>query len=89
MKRKRNIFIFLFLIFTLGINAQISNDVNTPSKLYSDRITNQEGNPLSGISIRVKGTNFSTITNINGEFTINAKNGDVIVLRKNGKIINS
>ncbi len=89
MKRKLNIFIFFFLIFTLGINAQISNKVNTPSKLYSDRITNQDGKPLSGINIRVKGTNFSTITNINGEFTINAKNGDVIVLRKNGKIINS
>ncbi|MCK5678089.1 MAG: tetratricopeptide repeat protein, partial [Flavobacteriaceae bacterium] len=89
MKRKLNIFIFLFLIFTLGVNAQISNEVNTPNKLYSDRITNQDGNPLSGISIRVKGSNISTITNNNGEFIINAKNGDVIVLRKNGKIINS
>ncbi|MEN8125086.1 MAG: histidine kinase [Bacteroidota bacterium] len=89
MKRKLYIFIFIFSLFTLGVNAQISNEATTPSKLYTDRITNQDGDPLSGINIRVKGTNISTITNINGEFTINAKNGDVIVLSKNGKIINT
>ncbi len=89
MKRKLNIFIFFFFLFTLGVDAQILNEVNTPSKLYSDRVTNQDGNPLSGINIRVKGTNISTTTNMDGEFTINAKNGDVIVLSKNGKIINT
>ena len=89
MKRKQNIFIFLILLFTLGVSAQISNEVNTPSKLYSDRITSQDGSPLSGINIRVKGTNISTITNFNGEFTINAKNGDVIILSKNGKTIST
>lgn len=89
MKRKRYIFIYIFLFFTVGVNAQISNEIITPSKLYSDRITNQDGNPLNGINIRVKGTNISTITDINGEFSINAKNGDIIILSKNGKIINS
>ncbi|MCK4562117.1 MAG: tetratricopeptide repeat protein, partial [Flavobacteriaceae bacterium] len=89
MKTKSNIFIVLFLFFTLGVNAQIVNEVNTPSKLYSDRVTNQDGTPLNGINIRVKGTSISTTTDINGEFTINAENGDIIVLSKNGKIINT
>ena len=89
MKIKSNIFTVLFLFFALGVHAQISDEVFTPNKLYSDRITNQDGNPLSGINIRVKGTNISTTTDINGEFTINAKNGNIIVLSKGGKIINT
>ena len=89
MTRKHNILIFLFLLVSLSINAQIYNEMNTPNKLYSDRITDQDGVPLSGIQVRVKGTGFITTTDSNGEFSINAKNGDIIVLSKNGKIINT
>ena len=71
------------------MTGQISNEANLPYKVYTDRITDQTGAPLSGIHIRVKGTNISTITDANGQFMINAKNGDVIILSKNGKVINS
>lgn len=77
------------MIFFLGVNAQISDKVYTPNKLYSDRITDQDGLPLSGVQIRVKGSTHTTITDANGEFSISAKNGDVIILSKNGRIINS
>ena len=69
--------------------AQEKNRISTPSKIYSDRITDEFGKPLNGLQIRVKGTNFRTFTDANGEFSINAKNGDVIELSKNGRIINS
>jgi len=89
MQRKHYIFIFLFCIALLGLNAQISNEVRTPNRIYSDRITDQDGIPLSGIQVRVKGTGFTTMTDSNGEFSIDAKNGDVIILSKNGKRINT
>jgi len=76
------------MIVCMGVNAQINNEIITPNKIYSDRITDQGGTPLSGIHIRVKGTNNYTFTDVNGKFSINAKNGDVIVLSKNGKVIN-
>ena len=73
----------------MGVNAQINNEIITPNKIYSDRITDQDGTPLNGIHIRVKGTNIYTVTDVNGQFSINAKNGDVIVLSKNGRRINT
>ncbi len=89
MQRKINIFIFLFWIAITGISAQISNEMQIPSKIYSDRITDQDGNPLSGIQVRVRGKAIYTMTDSNGEFSINAKNGDIIILSKNGRRINS
>ncbi len=74
---------------SMGINAQINNEINTPNRIYSDRITDQNGTPLSGIQIRVKGKSISSITDADGQFSINAKNGDIIILSKNGKLINT
>ena len=73
----------------MGINAQINNEINTPNRIYSDRITDQDGTPLSGIQVRVKGKSISSITDADGQFSINAKNGDIIILSKNGKRINT
>lgn len=89
MIKKYNIVILLFLLFTLPTIAQEKSSINTPNKIYSDRITNESGAPLSGIRVRVKGTGLMTYTDVNGEFSIDAKNGDIIVLSKNGKAINS
>lgn len=36
--------------------------------------------PIAGAGIKIKGSNTSTLTNENGQFTINAKKGDVIVV---------
>ena len=89
MNRRLHIVILFCWIFTLGVSAQINNEIITPNKIYSDRITDQDGIPLNGIQIRVKGTNIYTVTDVNGQFSINAKNGDVIVLSKNGRRINT
>ncbi len=89
MSKKLNIFILLFLIGISVVNAQKSNEMRISNRIYSDRITDQDGIPLSGIQVRVKGTGISTITDSNGEFSINAKNGDIIVLSKNGRRINT
>ena len=89
MKLKRYILFIAFLMVSTSIIAQNNDNAKVSNKLYSDRITDQDGNPLRNIKVRVKGTNIVTFTNANGEFKINAKNGDVIILSKNDKTINS
>ena len=89
MIKKHYIVLFLFLLFATMLSAQVEHRISTPNKIYSDRITNESGTPLSGIQIRVKGKGLTTITDANGEFSINAQNGDIIVLSKNGRTINS
>jgi TonB-linked SusC/RagA family outer membrane protein len=46
----------------------------------SGKITGNDGTPLAGVSISVKGTNKGTTTNSRGEFTIDASKGDVLVI---------
>ncbi|MCM1292471.1 MAG: SusC/RagA family TonB-linked outer membrane protein [Bacteroides sp.] len=41
-------------------------------------VTDTSGDPLVGVSVIVKGTSFGTQTNIDGEFSLNAKQGDVL-----------
>jgi len=78
----------LFTVF-LDINAQENERIALPNKIYSDRVTDESGTPLRGLTVRVKSKGLKTITNHNGEFTINATNGDIIELSKNGKVINT
>ncbi|MCB0485723.1 MAG: hypothetical protein KDC47_05970, partial [Flavobacteriaceae bacterium] len=89
MKLKKLIIFFILLLSVLAVTAQIDKEAMPAAKFYSDRITDEYGNPLSGIRVRIKSTNISTITDANGEFKINAKNGDIIELSKNGRIINT
>lgn len=42
-------------------------------------VSDSSGEPIPGVSILVKGTTSGTITNMDGQFTINAKEKDVLV----------
>jgi len=84
MTQKNYIILFLFLLLSTVLIGQEQNRIAIPNRIYSDRITDEFGKPLSGIQIRVKGKSARTYTDANGEFSINAKNGDVIILSKNG-----
>jgi len=44
------------------------------------RITSPDGTPLSGVSVMIKGTTKGTTTNSNGEFSIDANRGEVLVI---------
>ena len=88
MKTQFYIFIILFFgIFSL-IHAQ-EERIALPKKMYSDRVIDDSGTPLSGLTVRIKGKRLKTTTNANGEFTINAENGDIIELSKNGNVIDT
>ena len=44
------------------------------------KITDASGNPLQGVTVTVKGSRRSSVTNAGGVFTINASKGDVLVI---------
>lgn len=43
-------------------------------------ITDESGEPLIGVSIVVQGTTTGTVTSIDGDFSLNAKPGDILVI---------
>jgi iron complex outermembrane recepter protein len=66
MKLKQNLLLVFFLFITLGLFAQ-SNTIRGTVKDAKDSGT------LPGASVKVKGTNQSTITDIDGKFSITLK----------------
>jgi TonB-linked SusC/RagA family outer membrane protein len=44
------------------------------------KVTDEKGNALVGVSIRIKNTNSGVLTDVNGNFSINASLGDVLVV---------
>lgn len=47
--------------------------------LISGRVLDAAGQPMSGVSVAVKGSSRGTTTNANGEFSITVQKGDVLV----------
>jgi iron complex outermembrane recepter protein len=60
---------------TTGLNAE----VNTESPI-TGTVKTKSGDVLAGVNILVKGTQRGAVTNVNGEFSINASVGDVLVV---------
>ncbi|MDQ3844441.1 MAG: TonB-dependent receptor [Bacteroidota bacterium] len=60
----RSFFLFAFFVFTQHAFAQTTD--------LTGRVTDSTGNPLSGATVRLKGTNRTTKTNEQGSFTLNA-----------------
>ncbi|WP_343672004.1 SusC/RagA family TonB-linked outer membrane protein [Chitinophaga sp.] len=93
-RRKRNVRTPLFLKLTgiFFVSAQLGAATNGYSAFYNrvaesrffkeitGKITTATGQPLPGVSISIKGTSKGAVTNPQGEFTINANPGDVLVI---------
>ncbi|MDL5512840.1 TonB-dependent receptor [Arenibacter sp. M-2] len=68
--KKHYLIAMIFLLGMVGItNAQIKGTV-----------LDEEGNPLPGASIVIKGTTTGTTTDFDGNFTIEASMGDILVV---------
>ena len=89
MQALKQIIITLFLGFSLIGFTQNREFHISQQGIYSDRITDELGKPLEGIKIQVQNTGEITYSDYDGNFKIKAKIGDVIVLSKDGKRINS
>lgn len=55
--------------------------INDPSKqqAITGTVSDQTGNPLPGVSIRVKGVNRGAVTDANGHYQVDIANGEVLV----------
>lgn len=60
----------LLLLISLSSFAQVS---------VSGKVVDEKGNPFPGITVLIKGTTNGTNTDVNGNYTINAKNSDILV----------
>jgi len=79
----------LFILVSFQMFSQVVEKTLINEQIYTDYVADDFGNRLSGITVKIRGKNRTTKTNYNGEFKIKASIGDVIILSKNGKIINT
>ncbi|TRX37409.1 TonB-dependent receptor [Flavobacterium sp. ZT3R18] len=60
----------------VGINGVVLSMIDeNPVK---GKVVNEKGEPLSGVTVLVKGTQTGTSTDVDGSYTISAKTGDVL-----------
>lgn len=50
-------------------------------RIVTGRVTSEQGPPLAGVAVSVKGTSIATVTNDNGEYSIRAEVGQVLQFR--------
>lgn len=64
-------FVFLIIFLMTGISAFAQNRIK-------GKITDEKGEELIGVNVLIKGTSVGTISDVNGEFHLSAKQGDVL-----------
>jgi len=62
------------LLFIIGLSAQAQN-----TRKVSGEVTSNDGQPLAGVSIKIKGKNVGTITDASGNFSISVSTGDTLI----------
>lgn len=64
-----------------SILIQEAKTLNQPTQQQqiSGRVTDENGQPIPGASVKIKGTNNGVVTNESGHFTINAELNDILV----------
>ena len=72
--------ILLFMVMVVGLSVAVFAQL----KPISGKVTDKDGRPLEGASVKVKGKQGGTAANADGSFTITAKPGDVLVISSVG-----
>lgn len=75
---------FKFLLFILLLTAGQQIQAQQTSKTFKGIITNESGATLPGVTVQVKGTTVSTLTDAAGAFSIEAYDGATLVLSSVG-----
>ena len=63
-----------YVLVTPAENKQIDK------KTISGKVADEQGEPLIGVNVTVQGSSVGTVTNLDGEFTLNVSNGDILNL---------
>ena len=69
-----------FFIALLSLTL-VSAPVFAQQRTITDKVTSEQGSPLSSVSVAVKGTSLSTTTNSQGNYSIAAETGQVLQFR--------
>lgn len=70
----KNFTLFFVVFFTSAILTLNAQEVSVDGK-----VTDEDGIPMIGVTILLKGTNTGTTTNFDGEYSIDAPNGSTLV----------
>ena len=65
-------------IIIIPSGNKVQQNSNTSKKEIKGRVVDIAGEPLPGVSVKVKGTNNATVTDIDGNYSINANGNDVL-----------
>ena len=71
--------LFLCMLFCPNISYASSQDAAQEKTTITGVVKDQTGDELPGVSVRLKGTNVTTVTNFNGNFSVSAPMGGVLV----------
>lgn len=84
---KMKVLLIIFIIF-LQVNPIIAETANNEIVLseeqqiaVSGKVSDENGEPLIGVSIMIEGTTLGVVTDINGNYSINASDTDVLVFQ--------
>jgi len=67
--------------FVISRKPQSASGQSQGQRLLTGTVKDPQGQPLMGASVQIKGTGVNTSTDDNGNFVINAKVGDVLLIR--------
>jgi hypothetical protein len=62
---------FLFSLLSITVAAQ--------EKTVSGKVTDADGKPIQGVTVKVKNTTISTVTNVSGDYTITAPSSESLI----------
>lgn len=74
----------LFLVFNLSTSMLYAEQVNSipaaqDARTYKGEVTDNDGNGLPGVTVMVKGTTMGTVTNVDGNYSLSAEEGSILV----------
>src|SRR5215469_643300 len=68
------------LITLLSVLMLYSITAFAQTKTITGRINTKDGSPIEGVSIRLLGTKVGTVTNGKGEFKLNVREGQTLII---------
>ena len=77
--KKATLSFWRLLLLMVAFNSGLSLFAQTQT--VSGIVLDEFGDPMIGVSVLVKGTTTGIITDVDGNFTVPAKNGDVLLIK--------
>ena len=77
-KATQNLFNKYVILAVMLCSFGLASAQNSDGKISGKVLSEKDGEPLIGVSIMVKGSKVGTVTDLNGAFTLQAKNGETL-----------